>query len=68
MAWHSVNVVLLGALSYWGHDVSLPVWLEAMRNRVPPKFAELNEQVFIIGREELEKLHPCPVAQAPSGS
>jgi indolepyruvate ferredoxin oxidoreductase beta subunit len=54
------NVVLLGALSHWMPDVPLPVWLEAIRGRVPPRFANLNEQAFIVGREEMEKLHPCP--------
>jgi indolepyruvate ferredoxin oxidoreductase beta subunit len=56
------NVVLLGALSYWLPDIPLPVWLEAIRNRVPPRFADLNEQAFIVGREEMEKLHPCSTA------
>jgi indolepyruvate ferredoxin oxidoreductase beta subunit len=56
------NVVLLGALSYWVPDVPLPLWLEAIRNRVPQRFADLNEQALIVGREEMEKLHPCPAA------
>jgi indolepyruvate ferredoxin oxidoreductase beta subunit len=55
------NVVLLGALSHWLPDVPLRVWLEAVRNRVPPRFAELNEQAFIVGREEMERLHLCPL-------
>ncbi len=54
------NVVLLGALSHWLHDVPLPIWLEAVRNRVPPRFADLNEQAFLVGRQEMEKTHPCP--------
>jgi indolepyruvate ferredoxin oxidoreductase beta subunit len=53
------NVVLLGALSFWLPDVPLPVWLEAIRERVPPKFANLNEQAFLVGREAMEKQHPC---------
>jgi len=53
------NIVLLGALSFWLPDVPLPVWLEAIRERVPPKFANLNEQAFLVGREAMEKRHPC---------
>jgi len=56
------NVVLLGALSQWLPDVSLPAWLEAIRERVPARFVQLNEQAFLTGREEMEKLHPCPRA------
>jgi indolepyruvate ferredoxin oxidoreductase beta subunit len=54
------NVVLLGALSHWLPEVSLPAWLKAVRERVPAKFVRLNEQAFMVGREEMEKLHPCP--------
>lgn len=55
------NVVLLGSLSHWLPDVALPMWLEAVRDRVPPKFADLNEQAFLVGREAMEKVHPCPL-------
>jgi indolepyruvate ferredoxin oxidoreductase beta subunit len=55
------NVVLLGSLSLWLPDVALPTWLEAVRDRVPPKFADLNEQAFLVGREAMEKVHPCPL-------
>jgi len=55
------NVVLLGALSHWLPDVELPTWLEAVRDRVPPRFADLNEQAFLVGREAMEKVHPCPL-------
>jgi indolepyruvate ferredoxin oxidoreductase beta subunit len=54
------NVVLLGSLSYWLQDVPLPVWLETIRQRVPPKFTELNEQAFSAGKEAMQKLQPCP--------
>ena len=56
------NVVLLGALSQWLPDVPLPAWLEAIRERVPARLVNLNEQAFLAGREEMEKLHPCPRA------
>jgi Pyruvate/2-oxoacid:ferredoxin oxidoreductase gamma subunit len=55
------NVVLLGSLSHWLPEVALPTWLEAVRDRVPPKFADLNEQAFLVGREAMEKVHPCPL-------
>ena len=42
-------------------DVELPTWLEAVRDRVPPRFADLNEQAFLVGREAMEKVHPCPL-------
>ena len=54
------NVVLLGSLSYWLRDVPLPVWLDAIHQRVPPKFTELNEQAFSVGKEAMQKLQPCP--------
>ena len=53
------NVVLLGALSHWLPDFALPKWLEAVRNRVPAQYANLNEQAFVLGREEMERMHPC---------
>ncbi|MBM4429869.1 MAG: hypothetical protein FJ026_05895 [Chloroflexi bacterium] len=54
------NVVLLGALSCWLSDVPLPIWLEAIRERVPPKSVNLNEQAFLVGREAMEERLPCP--------
>jgi len=48
------NVVLLGSLSHWLSDVPLEAWQEAIRERVPPKFAELNQQAFLVGREAME--------------
>lgn len=45
------NVILLGALSRF---VEIPVeaWLNAIAERVPPKFRELNRRAFEIGRAE----------------
>jgi indolepyruvate ferredoxin oxidoreductase beta subunit len=51
------NVVLLGSLSYWLPDVPLETWREAIRERVPPRFADLNQRAFLSGREAMEKLH-----------
>lgn len=56
------NVVLLGALSHWLPDIPLPTWLQAIGDRVPHKFVALNEQAFIVGREEMEEAHPCSLA------
>lgn len=47
------NVVLLGSLSHWLPDVPLETWLEAVRERVPSKFVELNQQAFLAGRETM---------------
>ena len=49
------NVVLLGALSYFIPDVPTAVWVEAIRERVPAKFADLNERAFFLGRESMRK-------------
>jgi len=48
------NVVLLGALSYFIADVSAALWVEAIRERVPQKFADLNERAFVLGREAMQ--------------
>lgn len=50
------NVVLLGSLSHWLSDVPLESWQEAIRERVPPKFVELNQQAFLVGREAMESM------------
>ena len=47
------NVVLLGALSQCLPGVPSGLWLEAIRERVPLKSAELNERAFILGREAM---------------
>jgi len=45
----AANVALLGAFSaLLGHDPDL--WLEIIRQRVPPKFMNLNERAFRRGR------------------
>ena len=50
------NVVLLGSLSHWLSDVPLESWQGAIRERVPPKFVELNQQAFLVGREAMESM------------
>jgi indolepyruvate ferredoxin oxidoreductase beta subunit len=49
------NVVLLGALSHFVPDVPTSVWVEAIRERVPRKFADLNERAFILGQKTMQK-------------
>jgi indolepyruvate ferredoxin oxidoreductase beta subunit len=49
------NVVLLGALSYFIADVPAALWIEAIRERVPGKFADLNERAFVLGRDAVQK-------------
>jgi len=50
------NVVLLGALSYFITDVPAALWVEAIRERVPVKLADLNERAFVLGRETMQKV------------
>ncbi len=50
----AANVVLLGALSKLLEDkvnLSTEQWLEVIMERVPKKFAELNKQAFMMGRD-----------------
>lgn len=49
------NVVLLGALSHFIADIPLETWLQAVRERVPAKFADLNVRAFRLGRESMQK-------------
>jgi indolepyruvate ferredoxin oxidoreductase beta subunit len=49
------NVVLLGALSCFLADVPVEVWLQALRERVPSKLAELNERAFLLGRSQFSR-------------
>jgi indolepyruvate ferredoxin oxidoreductase beta subunit len=52
------NVVLLGALSallesqgITGSELPLELWLQAIAQRVPQKYQELNRQAFLAGRK-----------------
>lgn len=45
----AVNIVLLGRLSN-AFDFTEAEWLEAIKASVPPKFAELNQKAFLLGR------------------
>jgi indolepyruvate ferredoxin oxidoreductase beta subunit len=46
------NVVLLGALSAL-LEVSEPIWLQVIEQRVPERFRELNREAFRRGREAI---------------
>lgn len=43
------NVVILGALSGL-LEIEAPIWLEVIKKRVPPKFVDLNQKAFELGR------------------
>ena len=43
------NVILLGALSQFV-EIPAEAWLNAIAERVPPKFRELNRRAFELGR------------------
>jgi indolepyruvate ferredoxin oxidoreductase beta subunit len=45
------NVVLLGGLSTFIDNVPPDIWLQSIKERVPKRFVELNEQAFQAGRE-----------------
>lgn len=45
----AVNIVLMGKLSNY-FDFSEQQWLEAIEKSVPPKFLELNQKAFMLGR------------------
>jgi indolepyruvate ferredoxin oxidoreductase, beta subunit len=54
------NTVLIGALSrllealaLTGPDLTLPIWLEILAGRVPPRSVELNRQAFLAGRSSI---------------
>ncbi len=51
------NVVMLGALSYWMPDIPASAWLQAVRQRVPVRLAELNEQAFLRGFDYITAHH-----------
>ena len=46
----AANVVLLGALSSL-MDLDADKWLEVIKQRVPPRFIDLNLKAFLAGRE-----------------
>lgn len=45
----AVNIVLMGHLSN-SFDFTLEEWMEAIAQSVPPKFLELNQKAFTLGR------------------
>lgn len=57
------NVILLGTLSCF-LDIPPDVWRQAIEERVPPKFRELNRRAFEVGREVI---HAQPPSQADHG-
>jgi indolepyruvate ferredoxin oxidoreductase, beta subunit len=50
------NVVLIGALSQFLANVPTPVWVQAIRERVPARLADLNQKAFIAGQELMRSL------------
>jgi indolepyruvate ferredoxin oxidoreductase beta subunit len=46
----AVNIVLMGRLSKY-LDIAPEKWLEALRQSVAPKFIEMNEKAFELGRK-----------------
>ncbi len=46
----AVNIVLMGHLSR-NFDFTLDEWLDAIAQSVPPKFLELNQKAFLLGRD-----------------
>ena len=46
----AVNIVLMGRLSKW-FDFTEEEWLAAIQQSVPPKFLEMNQKAFRLGRE-----------------
>ncbi len=47
----AVNIVLMGRVSRY-FDFPLEAWQQALIECVPPKFLELNQKAFAMGREE----------------
>lgn len=47
----AVNIVLMGRVSRY-FDFPLEAWQQALVECVPPKFLELNQKAFAMGREE----------------
>ena len=48
---NAVNLVLLGRLSHYFDDISDKEWEDAIKANVPPKFLELNQKAFALGKE-----------------
>ena len=46
----AVNIVLMGRLSKYFDNISLEKWQKAIEECVPPKFLELNQKAFLLGR------------------
>ena len=49
----AVNIVLLGRLSHY-FDIPESAWLESLKANVPPKFLELNQKAFELGKNFAE--------------
>lgn len=61
----SLNVALLGALSY--HlDIAEAVWLEAVRAALPERLHEVNEKAFRIGRDTAARKGPSTASSPPA--
>lgn len=50
------NVVLMGALSQLVADIPPAVWVQSIRERVPSRFADLNERAFMAGQDMMISL------------
>jgi indolepyruvate ferredoxin oxidoreductase beta subunit len=48
------NVVLLGALAHLIPQAPEEAWLDAIRERVPARFVDLNERAFAAGKQAME--------------
>jgi len=46
----AVNIALMGRLSRF-FDFSEEEWMRAIEESVPPKFLELNQKAFLLGRQ-----------------
>ena len=49
----AVNIVLLGRLSHY-FDIPESAWQESLKANVPPKFLELNQKAFELGKNFVE--------------
>lgn len=46
----AVNLVLMGRLSHY-FDLPQEAWQKALQAVVPPKFLEMNQKAFMLGRD-----------------